>query len=145
PAVSLSSAPLVIGVKREPDRLVLSTPVRDREANLVGAAVVTFSLAAENGAIAELQRRTVLLAAVAALGLTVVLLVLARLIVVRPLHTLLLAANRIERGDASEIDIVSVDEIGRLATAFRSMAKAIKTREERIGARTRDMRLLLDN
>jgi two-component system chemotaxis sensor kinase CheA len=143
--VNLTSVPLVLEMKREHERLVLSIPVRDREANLVGAAVVTFSLAGENTAISDLQRRTFFLSAFAAMALTVVLLVLARLAIVRPLHKLLLAANRIERGDTSDIEVTSNDEIGRLAAAFGTMAKAIKKREERIGARTRDMRLVLDN
>jgi signal transduction histidine kinase len=144
-AVELTSVPLVLGIKREPDRLILSTPVRDREAKLVGAAVIAFSLNAENAAFADVRRRTLLLSAFAAVGLTLVLLLLARWTIVRPLAKLLLAANKIERGVASEIDIDSRDEIGQLASAFRSMAKAIKSREERIGARNRDLRLVLDN
>jgi diguanylate cyclase (GGDEF)-like protein len=51
----------------------------------------------------------------------------------RPLETLALGAQRIERGDYAEpIDIRQHDEIGRLATAFNEMRTGIAEREEQI-------------
>jgi len=44
-----------------------------------------------------------------------------------------------------QIDVRSHDEMGQLAGAFRSMAGAIRVREDRINARNNQMRLVLDN
>ena len=85
-------------------------------------------------------------AAVAA-GLTLLLMALARLMVVGPLSKLARAAKRVEDGKdiAADLDIRSRDEVGQLASAFRSMAAAIEVREEHINRRNEDMRLVLDN
>jgi HAMP domain-containing protein/HPt (histidine-containing phosphotransfer) domain-containing protein/two-component sensor histidine kinase len=125
--------------------LVLLAPVRDLDDKLVGVAAVAFSLVRENAVIAEVEGNILAVSAAIAIGLTILLLSIARFAIVRPLGKLVIAANRIERGMASDIEVRSHDEIGQLALAFRSMAQAISSREERIVARNRDMRLVLDN
>lgn len=137
--------PAATYVRREPDRLVLLAPVNDVEGKLVGAALVTFSLVRENAFIAEIQNNTLYASGFTAAGLTILLLIIARFAIVRPLGKLVVAANALERGMASDIAIRSKDEIGQLAAAFRAMSHAITSREERIVARNRDMRLVLDN
>jgi two-component system chemotaxis sensor kinase CheA len=144
-SAELSSVPTRLELRRETDRLVLLAPVLDPETKLVGEVVVTFSLSRENAAIVDVRWRMLLLFAAVAVGITALLQAIARMAIVRPLRKLVLAANRIERGGSSDIDVRSHDEIGQLSSAFRSMARAIGTREERISARNRDMRLLLDN
>jgi signal transduction histidine kinase len=143
--VSVGLIPRTIALRREPDRLVLLAPVSDVDGKLVGATVVTFSLVRENALIEEVQRNTLSTSGTIAAGLTLLLLIIARLAIVRPLAKLLGAANALERGEVSDIQVGSRDEIGQLAAAFRSMAHAITNREERIIARNRDMRLVLDN
>ena len=71
--------------------------------------------------------------------------IMARVVVVGPLGKLGRAAQELEHGGKGEVDIRTTDEVGQLAFAFRQMAGAIRVREERIGARNRDMRLVLDN
>jgi HPt (histidine-containing phosphotransfer) domain-containing protein/HAMP domain-containing protein len=137
--------PEVLDLRREPNRLVLLAPVRDVAGKLVGAAVVTFSLLRENAVIAQVQSNTLYASGAIATWLTLLLLTIARIAIVRPLGKLVVAANEIERGKTGDIEIRSRDEIGQLAAAFRSMAHAIANREERIVARNRDMRLVLDN
>jgi two-component system chemotaxis sensor kinase CheA len=141
----LTSASADLVVVRESERLVVTAPVRDPDSKLVGEAIATFSLARENATIRDTRRRTLLASAAIAAGITALLLGLARMLIVRPLAKLVVAANRIERGDSSEIEVRSNDEIGRLAAAFRSMANAIHHREHRINQRNRDMRRVLDN
>jgi two-component system chemotaxis sensor kinase CheA len=143
--ISVGAIPADMELRREPSRLVLLAPVRDLDDKLVGVAVVAFSLVHENGAIAQVESNILAASAAIAIGLTILLLTIARFAIVRPLGKLVVAANRIERGLASDIEVRSHDEIGQLALAFRSMARAINTREERIVARNRDMRLVLDN
>ncbi|HVZ34357.1 MAG TPA: Hpt domain-containing protein, partial [Polyangiaceae bacterium] len=143
--IILERIPKKIDLRREPDQLVLLAPVNDVEGKLVGAAVASFSLVEENAVISQVQRSTLYTAGGLAAGLTLLLFIIARFAIVRPLAELLVAAKALERGEASDIDVRSGDEIGRLAAAFQSMAQAIRNREERIVARNRDMRLVLDN
>ena len=70
---------------------------------------------------------------------------MARIVVVGPLGKLVAAAQELEHGGKGDVDIRTTDEVGQLAYAFRRMGGAIRVREERIGARNRDMRLVLDN
>lgn len=143
--IPIEQIPAHLESRRERDRLVLVAPVRDLDEKLVGVAVVAFSLVRENAVIAQVESNTLAASAAIAVGLTILLLSIARFAIVRPLNALVVAANRIERGEASDIEVRSQDEIGQLAAAFRSMAHAIASREERIVARNRDMRLVLDN
>ena len=143
--VEIQAIPTALDVRREPERLVLRAPVNDVEGKPVGVAVVTFSLLRENAVIAQVQINTLYASAGIAAALTLLLLIIARSAIVRPLSELVVAANALERGEVSDIEVRSRDEIGQLASAFRSMAHAIASREERIVARNRDMRLVLDN
>lgn len=143
--VAAGVIPAHVDVRREPNRIVLIAPVRDVESKIVGAAVVTFSLVRENAVIEQVQSNALVVSGAVAAGLTLLLLFIARIAIVRPLGELVVAANALERGKVRDIEIRSGDEIGQLAAAFRSMASAIASREERIVARNRDMRLVLDN
>jgi two-component system chemotaxis sensor kinase CheA len=140
-----SSVPAAVTLERHPDRVVLNSPVRDQNGQAVAVATITFSLARENAAIADVERRTLLVSVGVAIGLTIVLMFMARMAIVRPLAKLVVAAKKFEEGGAGEVDVHTNDEIGRLASAFRSMGTAIRQREERINSRNRDMRLVLDN
>ncbi len=137
--------PARVEIHRFADRVVVWAPVTSREEVVVGVAGVSFSLARENAAIATIEGRTLLVSAGVALGLVLVLGWVSRRAIVGPLAKLVGYAKNLERGDDAELVVHSNDEIGVLATAFRSMAHAIRSREERIRARNADMRLLLDN
>jgi two-component system chemotaxis sensor kinase CheA len=141
----LAQAPDSARLVREPTRVVISSPILDRQGDIVGATVVAFSLARENRAIASIERTTLVVSTAVALGLLLLLVVMARVVVVGPLGKLVAAAQELERGGKGEVDIRTSDEVGQLAVAFRRMAVAIREREGRIGARNRDMRLVLDN
>jgi len=124
---------------------VIWSPIVDRQGDLAGGTVVAFSLARENQAIAAIERSTLLVSTAVALGLLLLLIIMARFMVVGPLSKLVTAARELEHGGKGDVDIRSNDEVGQLAGAFRQMAVAIRVREERIGSRNRDMRLVLDN
>ncbi|HVJ93654.1 MAG TPA: ATP-binding protein [Labilithrix sp.] len=132
-------------VFREPARLIVTAPVHDRENHIIAQVVIAFSLRAENEGIESVQRRTLLVSGAIAIGLTALLLLVVRVIIVKPLERLVSAANALEQGRVGEIAVHSRDEIGQLASAFRSMARAIRSREEHISKQNRDMRLVLDN
>lgn len=143
--ISVGPVPSSIELRREPNRLVLQAPAMDVDGHVVGAAVVAFSLVRENAAIEQVRANTLFVSGAVAIGLTALLLIIARFAIVKPLGKLVVAANALEHGMPSDIEIRSRDEIGQLAAAFRTMARAITSREERIVARNRDMRLVLDN
>jgi HPt (histidine-containing phosphotransfer) domain-containing protein/HAMP domain-containing protein len=143
--IEVGAIPTTIDVRREPNQLVLLAPIHDVEGKIMGAASVTFSLVREHAVIEQVQRNALFVSGAVAAGLTLVLLIIARLAIVRPLGELVVAANALERGKVSDIEIRSHDEIGQLAQAFRAMASAIASREEHIVTRNRDMRLVLDN
>ncbi|MET0593679.1 MAG: ATP-binding protein [Polyangiaceae bacterium] len=140
-----TNVPTAVMLERHPDRVVLNSPVRDQNGQIVAIATITFSLARENAAIADVERRTLIVSLGVAFGLTILLMAMARYVIVRPLAKLVVAAKKFEEGGAGEVDVHTNDEIGRLASAFRSMGTAIRNREERINSRNRDMRLVLDN
>jgi C4-dicarboxylate-specific signal transduction histidine kinase len=71
--------------------------------------------------------------------------------VIRPVRALATAAGALGRGDfrpqsdLRELRLRGDDEIGGLARAFRSMARALALRELALRARHRDLRLVLDH
>ena len=146
-AEEATHVPEAVELHRERDRVVALAAVRDIKRKVVGVLVIAFSLARENEASAALARSAAVTSAAVAAGLTLLLMGLARLMVVGPLSKLARAAKRVEDGKdiAADLDIRSRDEVGQLASAFRSMAAAIQVREERINQRNEDMRLVLDN
>jgi two-component system chemotaxis sensor kinase CheA len=146
-AEAATHVPEMVELRREPDRVVSLAAVRDIKRKVVGVLVIAFSLARENEARASLERSVLVTASAVAAGLTLLLMALARLLVVGPLTKLARAAKHVEDGKdvAADLDIRSDDEVGQLASAFRSMAAAIYVREEHINQRNEDMRLVLDN
>ncbi len=144
-AESVKTTPAAIEVRRSAERLVVVSPIKDPDAKTVAVALLAYSLDAENAAVKDVQKRTLWISASIACGLTLLLLAVARLTITRPLNKLMRAARRLEAGDETELDVRTNDEIGVLATAFRSMATAIRHREASIQAKSRDMRLVLDN
>jgi signal transduction histidine kinase len=139
------TVPASVALERRPDRVVVLSPVRNESKHTVGVVAVAFSLSRENAAIADVRAKTLLVSAAVAAGLSALLLAMARHMVVGPLSKLVVAVRMVEEGKAGDVDVRSNDEIGLLAEAFRSMATAIRTREERITAQNRDMRMVLDN
>ena len=144
-AETVHSVPSSIQIRRDHDRVVPVVPVLDVRGELVAVVAAAFSLAPENAAISRLERSALLISVAVAAGLSVLLMVLARLLVVGPLGALVGAAKRLEQGRQVQIDVRTRDEVGQLAGAFRSMADAIRVREDRIKARNNQMRLVLDN
>lgn len=145
PKLALDQAPPSPQLIREPGRVRIASPLHDHDGKVVGAIGVAFSLAPENRAIAAIQRSTLLASGAVALALVVLLIGMTRVIIVGPLRTLVKAAKAIGEGEQGHVDIHTQDEVGELAGAFREMSVAIRDREERIQARNRDIRMVLDN
>ena len=119
-------------------RVIVRRVVADPTGKRLGTAVVHFSLAPESSALASAKRR--LLGWALALTATVVALMvgLNRRFIVRPLQRLADATRALEAGRAVRVPVGANDEIGRLGSAFNSMAAAIvdrdRLRAERSGA-----------
>jgi signal transduction histidine kinase len=141
----VTEVPRAMSLRRDAHRVVPVAPIHNVTGVTVAVAVAAFSLAREEHVIANVERTTLLVSSGVALGLTLLLMAMARLLIVGPLGKLVVAAKQLEEGGNAKIEVSSNDEVGQLAVAFRSMAAAITVREERINNRNRDMRLLLDN
>lgn len=145
PKLELAQAPDSSERVREDERVRLSSAIRGQDGKIVGATVVAFSLARENQSISAIKRTTLLASTGVALALVMLLVAMARVIIVGPLGKLVKAAQAIGKGERGDVDVHTSDEVGQLAGAFREMAVAIRDREDRIQARNRDIRLVLDN
>jgi HAMP domain-containing protein/HPt (histidine-containing phosphotransfer) domain-containing protein len=128
------------------DRLEFVRRVTRPDGSLLGTAVVRFTLVPEQAKL-RAQRRDILWATVGtALLLAVIILGMVRLQIVRPLERLVLASRRLQNGEMSaRVDVSSRDEVGRLATAFNTMAIAIRDREEVLADTTARLQELFDN
>jgi two-component system, chemotaxis family, sensor kinase CheA len=127
------------------DVLIVESPIRDLEGNIIGVSDVAFSLARETNAIRVMERRVLGLFVGLAVAISIVLLSLVQFIIVRPLGKLGQATKRLERGEQAESRSMANDEVGALARSFDDMSSVIRAREGQINARNRDMRLVLDN
>ncbi len=137
--------PTGLTVRHTLEAVVVEAPVNDPTGKVVGVVQAAFSLAHEREALAATELRTLGISIATSLLVTATLLFLARRVIVQPLARLARAANALERGDQTKIDVLANDEIGDLAAAFLSMSAAIEQRERRIAERNRDLRRVLDN
>lgn len=140
-----TAVPVTLTASRSAEWVVVDGPVSDPTGKVVGVARVAFSLAKENAALAAMERKVLLASVGTSLALALVLVILSRMLIVRPLSRLAGAAHRLEAGERVEVHAESGDEVGQLAAAFSTMSNAIAAREQRIAERNRDMRLVLDN
>jgi signal transduction histidine kinase len=112
---------------------------------VLGHVLLRFTLAPENTAYQEGRTRLFWLSLLLAGGTSLVLLVLARRLIVKPLGALVVAANELSRGGAARVRIRANDEMGRLGDAFNGMAASIADREQRLAATSRELQQVLDN
>jgi two-component system, chemotaxis family, sensor kinase CheA len=134
------------GTKITGDTVEVRRVVLGRQGRPVGKAVVVFSLAAENAAFLA-NRVRILGAALAMDAVTALILILiARHQIIRPLAKVAEGTRRLERGElGSRVDVNSRDEVGQLARAFNSMGAAIADREQRLDAARQNLRDLFDH
>lgn len=134
-----------------PDALEISHWVREPSGQAIGAVSVRLSLARENRNFALLARRTLQISCAVALGVLLLLLLLARVHIIAPLRSVHVAVRSLSSGgripDASvrELSRAGGDEIGDLTRGFVAMADAIARREAAIAEQNRAMREVLDN
>jgi len=144
PSVSANIARQLV-VERTADVIGVQKPVISDSGELLGVALIEFSLAEENATILAEQRGTLLTFSVTALGLAAVVVALSRLLVVSRLAQLAKAAKRLEEGEVVDIRLDTNDEVGALSRAFASMSRVIASREAQISQRNVDLRRVLDN
>jgi two-component system chemotaxis sensor kinase CheA len=112
----------------------------------LGALNLTYSLATENEA-AERSRRELLLATLfEALVVSLVLILIARKEVIRPLGRLVAAAKAVSDGDFSvRVPSTQQDEIGALSRAYNNMAESLVDRDRLLAEVTNHIRDLFDH
>lgn len=133
------------GVSSSAETLTVTRPVLDPAEATIAHATVVFSLARENEAFAVLSSRILISAAALAGLLTLVLALMSRRTIVRPLGTLVSLARALEDGAAVHLVSPPNDEIGRLGAALTRMANAVASREQAIATKNADLRRVLDN
>lgn len=127
------------------DRVEVTRVVEGRN-GVVGRARVVFSLARENAAYAASRTRILWLTLLLAGGTALVLTLIARTQIVKPLRRLAEAARRVGAGDfSSKVEVRSADEMRDLAGAFNRMSEEIGDRESRLKAVTQNLRDLFDH
>ncbi len=135
------AAPKILG-----DRVEVARAVVGRAGNVVGKALLVFSLTRENETFEASRARLFWVSLALALATAVLLIGLSRQQIVSPLGKLSEAARRVGRGDFdTRVEVASKDEIGQLAHAFNRMRGAIADREQRLEAATQSLRDLFDH
>jgi HAMP domain-containing protein len=134
------------GARVLPDRIEVVKPVVGRNGKALGDAAVVFSLSTENAAFEETRAGILQICVLLAFGTSLLLVLLARLQIVKPLAVLGDAAREVEEGHARvDVRIDSRDEVGDLARAFNAMSAAVRDRELRLAQARDELREILDN
>jgi two-component system, NtrC family, sensor kinase len=119
---------------------------------VLGVLDITFSLVRVDEEIAAITRRTAAFAGMVILALALLLTVLVRRGVLRPVRELVEGTRRVALGDLDyHIPVRSKDEVGELADSFNRMTEAlgkaqgeltdlVGTLEQRVEERTRELR-----
>jgi two-component system chemotaxis sensor kinase CheA len=150
----LLSAPLardVGSLRLSSHSLEVSHWVRGPSGQAIGAVSVRLSLARENRSSALLARRTLQISCAIALGVLLLLLLLARVYIIAPLRAVHGAVQVLSSGgqmssiSVRELSLAKRDEIGDLARGFLGMADAIARREASIAQQNSEMRLVLSS
>jgi len=128
------------------DRVQVVRSVVGRQGKPIGKAVLVFSLAGENASF-HASRARILWLTIAMDALTAMILILiARHQIIRPLAKVAEGTRRLQKGDYdTRVDVRSDDEVGQLATAFNAMGAAIADREQRLDAARKNLRDLFDH
>jgi signal transduction histidine kinase/HAMP domain-containing protein len=135
-------------LSRDAESIRVIEPVVNLEGKRVAALVVRFSTAREAAALAQLSREISYVAVATALCLALGILFALHRVVVRPVKRLEEAAGRLARGEQHELERSqqgASDEVGRLAEKFADMADAVRDREQRLGLRNAELKLILDS
>ena len=133
---------------RDADSIRVIEPVVNLEGKRVAALVVRFSTAREAAALTRLSREISYVSVATALCLALGILLALHRVVVRPVKRLEEAAGRLARGEQHELQRAeqgASDEVGRLAEKFADMADAVRDREQRLGLRNAELKLILDS
>jgi signal transduction histidine kinase len=136
------------GLSRDAESIRIIEPVVNLEGKRVAALVVRFSTARETAALAQLSRQISYVSVATALCLALGILLALHRVVVRPVKRLEEAAGRLARGEQHELkrdNQGASDEVGRLAEKFADMADAVRDREQRLGLRNAELKLILDS
>lgn len=123
-------------------------PVVNLEGKPVAALVVRFSTAREAAALATLSRQISFVALSTAGCLALAILLAIHRVVVRPVRRLEEAATKLARGEQHALERSGRqvgDEVGRLAEKFEEMAEAVRDREDKLGVRNAELKLILDS
>jgi signal transduction histidine kinase len=114
-----------------PDRMIVTRAVVDRTGKTVGLVRLSFSLDAENAAMAATKRSLIVGGLIVMIAVVALLTGLTRRLVVQPLQRLAQVAEKIQQGDLrARATHEGRGEIATLARAFNDMGDAIAQRAE---------------
>jgi HPt (histidine-containing phosphotransfer) domain-containing protein/HAMP domain-containing protein len=133
---------------RDGDAVRIVEPVLNLENKRVAALTARFSTEREAATLAQLSRQILIVSAATATSLALAILLLIRHVVVAPVEKLGRAAERLARGEAPEAKDAAArreDEVGRLERQFENMAEAVRDREQQLGVRNAELKLILDS
>jgi len=133
-------------IYNEPDCFSAPCHVHPSEQKVLGVLDIDVSLTEVDGAIKDSKGKMILFAAVAVLGVSLIIGLFVRRFVSLPVNKLLEGTERVTAGDlASPITVSSGDEIGILARSFNQMTQRLHTSELEVKASEERYRSLFDN
>lgn len=124
---------MVTPIYNEPGCAGASCHVHKASQRVLGVVDIGLSLAEIDRGLLALERRMLALSSAAVLGLVVLVGIVARRVVVRPVIQLLSGTEHVAKGElGQEIPVQSADEIGALARSFNHMTESLsRARRER--------------
>ena len=127
-------------IYNEPSCYTPACHVHPREQRVLGVLETEFSLASVDKSIWKLIVETSLYAVVYLSVSSIILFLVLRIFVYRPVSTLSTAIGKVEAGDLShEVHITSEDEIGQLGNAFNMMTKELERAREKMESWTQSL------
>jgi two-component system NtrC family sensor kinase len=127
-------------IDNEPGCSTAACHAHSPDTKVLGMINVRMSLAPVDGAIADSRRQMVTLLAVATLVLSALFVVLIRVMVHRPVRSLIVGTNRVAAGDLDyKLRVSSQDEVGELAQSFNRMTFELKQANAEINDWTRSL------
>jgi PAS domain S-box-containing protein len=133
-------------IYNEPDCFSAPCHVHPARQTVLGVLDIDVSLAEVDGTIRDSKGKMTLFAAVAVLGISLIIGLFVRRFVTVPINELLEGTERVTAGDlTTPIAVSSTDEIGILARSFNQMTQRLHTSELEVKASEERYRSLFDD
>jgi len=131
---------VVTPIRNDPGCSSAACHAHPAERQVLGVLDVGYSLGGVDAALSEFRRYSLLVTAVASMGIAAFFWYFARQRVVRPVEALVQATRRVAHDELdTEIHVDARGELGLLAASFNEMVRALRTMEGEVHALTENL------